>query len=256
MLTIRTEQMDALAAAMRPSLIERLVNDVREHFARHCEILGDEQLRKTVALGVDSAAGYGLASEREVFLYLCLMFMLGSFFDTDPQLPWAARILAADNLPDGFAKVQALYKEAMGYLDRTIGKNDMEHLKVLLRVRNLDLNRAAERLQPDFTKGSIALLHEVHPRKAELLGDDILEVLVVTGSEAALEYGLSHERGRLVFLLHMFLMGSGFDRDPQFPWAAAILNDTTAGEEDEVADRLCAATIDYLNRTLTPVEKE
>lgn len=250
MLTIRKEQMDVLSASMRPGLIDPLAAHLRDHFPGQCEILGHVPLRKTVALGLENAAGYGLLSERDVFLYLSVMFMLGSFFDTDLQFPWAGPILNRNNFPDGYTKVQALYDAAMDYLDRTVGENEEEHLKVLLRVKRLDPDGAAERVGPDFTPGMIGLFREIHPRKAAHLGNDLLEKLIAAGAESASKYGITGERGRTVTLLHMFLIGSGFDRDPQFPWAEAILNDAALSGEDEKADRLYRAAMDHLNRSL------
>ncbi len=254
MLTIRKEQMDVLSASMRPSLVDPLAAHLRRFFPGQCEILGDASLRKTVALGLENAAGYGLLSEREVFLYLSVMFMLGSFFDADLQLPWAGPILHRSNFPDPYTKVQTLYEAAMNDLDRTIGENEEEHLKVLLRVRKLTPDRAAEQVRPDFTPGMIGLFREIHSKKAERLGDDLLEKLIAAGSESALRYGIAGERGRAVYLLHMLIIGSGFDRDPQFPWAEAILNDAALSGEEERTDRLYQAAMDHLSRSLEMAE--
>lgn len=254
MLAIRKEQMDVLSASMRPSLIDPLTAHLRDYFPGQCEILGDAQLRKTVSLGLENAAGHGLLSEKDVFLYLSVMFMLGSFFDTDLQLPWAGPILHGSHFPDPDTKVQALYDAAMDYLDRTVGENEEEHLKVLLRVRKLDPDHAAERVESNFTPGMIGLFQALHPRKADLLGDDLLEKLIAAGSESALKYGITRERGRTVYLLHMFLIGSGFDKDPQFPWAEAVLNDTAVSGEDERVDRLYRAAMDHLSRSLASAE--
>lgn len=40
--------------------------------------------------GLQRAESRNLQTERDAYLYLALMFMLGSLFDEDPQLPWAA----------------------------------------------------------------------------------------------------------------------------------------------------------------------
>jgi len=253
-LTIRKEQMKVLSDDMRPSLVDPLASHLRGYFPGQCEILGDTPLRKTIELGLENAARYDLLSEREVFLYLSLMFMLGSFFDADLQLPWAAPILNKSRFPDGHAKVQALYDAAMDYLDRTVGEDEAEHLKVLLRVKKLDPDRAAKQVQADFSSGMIGLFREVHPKKAALLGNGVLEKLIADGSESALRYGIVGERGRMVYLLHMFIIGSGFDRDPQFPWAEAILTDTALSGEGERVDRLHQAAMDHLNRSLEATE--
>ena len=254
MLTIRKEQMHVLSAAMRPSLVDPLAAHLRDYFPGQCEMLGDAQLRKTVELGLENAAGYGLLSEREVFLYLSVMFMLGSFFDTDPQLPWAGPILNRSTFPDGFTKVQKLYDAAMDYLDQTVGEDEEEHLKVLLRLKRLDPDHATERARSDFPAGMIGLFREIHPWKSEMLGAEGLKKLIAAGSESALRHGINGDRGRMVYLLHMFIIGSGFDKDPQFPWAEAILTDPAIPDETERVNRLYQAAMNHLNRSLKPSE--
>lgn len=118
---IRNEQMDVLNAHMRPTLVDPLVGHMREHFPEHCETLGDARLRQTVELGLERASQYGLLAEREVFLYVSLMFVLGRDFDTDPQLPWSKRILNDPELDDPSEKTGALYDEAESHLEQEEG---------------------------------------------------------------------------------------------------------------------------------------
>ena len=40
-------------------------------------------------LGIGRAARHGLDTDHDIFVYVTLMMMLGSYFDEDPQLPWA-----------------------------------------------------------------------------------------------------------------------------------------------------------------------
>jgi hypothetical protein len=48
----------------------------------------------------------------------------------------------------------------------------------------------------------------------------------------------------------MFILGSGFDADPQFPWAAAILDDPSVGHPDQQAQRLHLAAMQHLEKWL------
>ena len=50
--------------------------------------MGTAQLGKVVRYGLQRAESRGLRTERGLYLYLALMFMLGSAFDEDPQLAW------------------------------------------------------------------------------------------------------------------------------------------------------------------------
>ena len=48
----------------------------------------------------------------------------------------------------------------------------------------------------------------------------------------------------------MLILGSGFDADPQFPWAAAALKDGPAADPNERAKRLHGAAMQYLEKWL------
>ena len=52
--------------------------------------VGEEQMRKAIRFGIGRADSYGFTFRGPVRLYLELMLLFGSHFDTDPQYPWAA----------------------------------------------------------------------------------------------------------------------------------------------------------------------
>lgn len=254
MLTIRKEQKDTLAAAMRPGFIEQLTAHMREHFPGRCEILGETQLQETVALGVERAAHHGFLAEREVFLYLSLMFLLGSYLDIDVQLPWVSTLLATDRYPDAYTRVVALYEEAMDYLDQTAGENEEEQHQVLVRLTRLDLDQASQRLRGRFSRGVVAVLRDIHPKKVALLGSGARKKLLNTGSKAAIGHGFTGEKARMLYLLQMFIFGSSFDQDPQFPWAQDALNHPASLSENDRVDLLHAGCIGHLNQLLALTE--
>jgi hypothetical protein len=47
-----------------------------------------------------NAYKYNLLSEPEMLLYVVLMFIMGSGFDSDPQFPWAKNILDDNSIQD------------------------------------------------------------------------------------------------------------------------------------------------------------
>ena len=57
-------------------------------------IIRKEQMRKAIHFGTGQTFSHGFNFRGPVRLYLELMVLFGSHFDTDPQYPWAARILA------------------------------------------------------------------------------------------------------------------------------------------------------------------
>jgi hypothetical protein len=49
----------------------------------------------------------------------------------------------------------------------------------------------------------------------------------------------------------MFLLGSGFDKDPQFPWAENVLNDKSIPDESTRVDRLYKEAMTFMEKWLT-----
>ena len=90
MLTIRSEQMVALAEQQRHQFDDRMVAHVRKHFRDECAALGDEAVRAQVRDGIARARNHGLASELDVARFVDVMFGLRPEFDSEP---WAAAIL-------------------------------------------------------------------------------------------------------------------------------------------------------------------
>jgi hypothetical protein len=245
MLIIRNEQMDVFNNHVHRSFEKSIMESMYKHFPTHCEIIGAPQVRETVLLGIERAGNYDLFAEREVFLYISLMFLLGAGFDRDFQLPWVEMTLAREKFSDNYSKIRTLYTDAMDYLDRINGENDQEISAVLNRIMDLDLTVAIQRITRNFFEEMIALMFEIHPIKADDLGDELLRRLVSEGTEEARNYGISMEKGQLVFLLNMLLLGGSFDTDPQFHWVRTILDNDENLSESIKIESLYHATMTY-----------
>ncbi len=250
MLIIRKEQMDVFEAEAVRSFEARVAEHLKKKFPKHCEAMGDEALTKVVESGRERAATYGLQGERSVRLYLELMLMLGSGFDQDPQLPWAAAALGNRELGDESARIDALYRQVGEFAIRTAGPN------------NEYLNRTLSALPEERPEGYVGsgasnfedyMLHRLtmlYPEKVEAVGREPLRVLIRRGVAGARRTGLTTEPGVILYVCLMFFLGAGFDGDPQFKWAADILNDKTLEEPDKKAARLREAATAFLKRFL------
>lgn len=71
--------------------------------------VGDEQMLKAVRFGITQARNHGFTFRGPVQLYLELMLLFGSYFDTDPQYPWAAAILARQDSGSQMQRAEQLY---------------------------------------------------------------------------------------------------------------------------------------------------
>ncbi|WP_437767842.1 hypothetical protein WME77_12760 [Sorangium sp. So ce764] len=96
MLVIRDAQMAAFEAEGLKRYKAHLVESVKKHWPERSAALGDEGVRGEVDRAIERADGYGIVSQKDVFRYLNVSFMLGAGFDTDPTYPWAEAILKDD----------------------------------------------------------------------------------------------------------------------------------------------------------------
>lgn len=115
MIVINPEQQAALNALSRENFIERVTGHLQRFFPQHCAALGPDGVREAIDHGIDRAGGYGIVGERDVVLYLDLMFAFGRDFDTDPNLPWAAAILTDERIPAPKQRINRLHAAALAH---------------------------------------------------------------------------------------------------------------------------------------------
>lgn len=249
MLVIRKVQMEAFEKIAVRRFEDGLLDHLRTFFPAHAATLGDPQLGRVIRYGLQRAESRKVQTERGVYQYLALMFMLGSLFDEDPQLPWAAAqepvTPAAANaaesaestpIPEGAegaegeapespdAHLERVYGQAMTFLDQTAGPDNgflHQTLNLLCQPQVFDGLPAA----PSFGHRLLLLLQALAPAKYQVLGEAPVRALVRSGYEAAKRHGFTTEPSMMNYIALAYVLGSGFDRDPVYPWAAATLSD-------------------------------
>jgi hypothetical protein len=123
MLTIRREQIRALAEPGVEDFLRRAAAHLREYFGADCTALGEVALRDAIRHGYQRASGYGLETERDLLRYLTLMFVFGRDFDVDPAFPWAREVLGSASPPS--SKTDRLHVHALR--DRSRGRGYAAH---------------------------------------------------------------------------------------------------------------------------------
>ena len=245
MLRIRSEQMEVFGQASLEAFEDNMIEYLRNFSPKHAQVLDEEQLRTVVRYGIERAEHYALTSERSIRIYTETMLMLGGNFDTDSQYPWAAEILGRTE-EDQVARVDNVSDKAWEYADHVIAdfkRLEEEPYKTRLMDELGGLRKgASEPLVSSglsrFYEAVIARLEELFPRKCEYLGELGLRRLINRGLELAGSYGLNSERDASVMVVMMFVLGSGFDRDPLAPWASRILRSDEKITAGEKIDRL------------------
>jgi hypothetical protein len=223
MLLIRAPQLEALEKAAIGQFEQRMRGYLTDSFPKQAGLLGPAQMLRAISLGRERAVHYGHQTEREIYLFLTLMLMLGSWFDEDPQLPWAAARLADPSIVYPPARLNQLHNDTMGYLDRVAGENNEHLVKALLRIREFDPASAAAIPPEKFEDEMVGTLSRFYPQKAAHQGESATRAVVRGADVLAQRHGL-HGQPHVCLLAGLaFMLGSGFHRDPQFPWAREAL---------------------------------
>lgn len=256
MLIIRKEQADVFKQIAFSGFENRMIAHLQKFTPRHFNILKEEDLRKVVRYGWEMARSRGFASERSVRLYIELMFMLGSGFDTDPQYPWEFQTVSGKMAPDESERIDQFHEKAWDLvdhasLDYTDGKGRVDPARLTGKLRKLhsDLGTFSSReITPLALMNVDSLLMEAFPNKYQYIGKNTVHFLITSAAETAKQYAVFSERGLATFVTMMFLLGCGFHNDPIFPWISEILNDPSFMDEAKKIDMLHAKALTFLER--------
>jgi hypothetical protein len=248
-LTIRQTQMDAFERHAAETFENHMVAHVRTFAAAHARVLGGSGVRHVVRLGMAHASRYGLTDGRSVRLYIELMFLFGSEFTTDPQLPWARDVLSAAGRLGGPATADRLRGKAMTFLDFVSGPDD-EYEKAAcaraLRMRFEDLPSAAA----DLDEQVVRALRQLHPEKCACVGEPALLALLTRAADAARVHRLEQPQDIALLTGLMFTFGHGCTSDLQYPWIGATLASEPSSDRTR---RLFAKLMTYLRASLSSV---
>lgn len=232
-LLIRPHQLKTFRQNRFQQFEAEMLIHIREHFPEHARILPEARLLEIVRFAHSRAGGYGLDTVRSVCIYLNCMLWMGSLFDTDTQYPWARAILLDSDVLSQHDRASRLSNASTQYMLELCGPEN-SHLVAV--IRHLLQNIPAQ--PSEFIPAGInpaTFLAGIFPKKWELLPDEISSGgLFAAARRFAARYGLQDDRGILLYALLMFLLGSGFDTDPQFPWASTILKDPEFSAEQKI----------------------
>ena len=97
-----------------------------------------------------------------------------------------------------------------------------------------------------FEDEMVAHSQEFSPELCEVLGNDQLRVAVQQAMIRADQYGFTYRGPIRLCVELMFLFGSSFDSDPQYPFLGKILN--AGGDQMQRAEQLHERVVDYLQK--------
>jgi hypothetical protein len=256
MLSIRSDQIKVFQEAAIGAFEVRMLKHLQDSFPWQYRMWGRETALILIRYGFRRAQQYGLSSERDHCLYLTLMSILGSYFDSDPQLPWAGEILADAAIREPVIRINRLVDRAMHFLKKVQGENQV-YLKQSLAVTQRDLpGLITASSAQGFQSQALALLKRLSPQKYAEVGEVPLRRSIATGIDRADQYGITTQPGHLLFVAIMFTLGSGFHEDPQFSDLAALLAEPAAGKAEDRVERLSQAFMTYLGQWSIEIRNE
>ena len=249
MLVIRQAQLEVLGEIQRHVFETRLVRHFLGLYPRECtEAGGEPQIGRLVARGVRRATAHGFTGRSEVGMFVALMFILGDAFDADPQMPWAARQLDDRSIPLEL-RPAIVFDSAIDYLGETAGEKCEYIVRAMLRLRSYDLASAPDSSGELWVDDLCGVLQGYYPEKFDYQGGAANRALVSLGRQNAERWGFRSNSGAALYVILMFMLGSGFDGDLLFPWAKAALR--AEGGEKERMEGLFHAAMAHLENSLS-----
>lgn len=92
-------------------------------------------------------------------------------------------------------------------------------------------------------------INKFFPEHYEALGDDNCRELVTLGIKNAEVYDIVNERDVCKYIDLMVSFGVEFDKNPELPWAAKILNDKSRENSTEKTEALFKTGIRHLEKS-------
>ncbi len=215
MWTIRQEQTETFRQHHLQKFEDEMVEHLKEFAPQRCRVAGETSVRRVIRMGLANAANYGLTNRGPARLYIELMFMFGSYFDSDPQYAWARAAISGD-ADDQTEKADRLFKSMENYLARAarLAADPVDVLLTFERLRN------EQWMMPGETREhcSMRLIQALYPRKCESISERDLQTIVSNAARIAPEHGFEGVRDFTVLIALMLILGQVFVKDPLCPW--------------------------------------
>ena len=252
MLVIRPEQMKSFEQAALRRFEDEMVAHSKGFSPRLCEVIGDEQLRVAVRSAISRAMAYGFSNRGPIRLFIEMMFLYGSAFDTDPQYPRVGEILRTPG--DQMWRAERIHQGHLDYLEKVSGPgavNVHNALKDLAIFAQMPIRFSLN----DFVPGMLEEMNNFFPQKVAYVGEAGLKSLIHEGRAEARKYGLPPLRGEVLLVVLMFAFGHGCTEDPLYPWISRTLRDERLADPVARAARLEKKAITWLEHVNARNEK-
>lgn len=247
---IRNVQMQQFSKTALRTFEDEMVAHLAEFSPPLFQVIKDEQMREAVRFGIRRANEYEFSFRGPIRLYLELMLLFGSYFDTDPQYVWASEILKDRNANSQMQRAEQLYEKTLEYQEKVSGQDAENNRRALNEL--LIMARQPTKISPtNFATDMYGELKRIFPQKAEYTGQDNLMQIIQKGEAQAESYRFPTVRGKVLIVSLMFGFGHGFSDDPLYPWISRTIKDERIIDPAARAERLEKKAITWLEHVLT-----
>jgi len=252
MFNIRVEQFEILQAeAMRAFEVEMVQHAAGFSPALYA-VIGESQMRLAVNLIISKAHDYNFSLRGPIRLFVELMLMCGSSFDTDPQFGKICEALHFRG--DEMWRAERMQEAHNEYIETVAGPDNVNVNAALYALRDLARN-FQEVPEEQLESTLMAEISRGFPQRAAYLGDAILLEIIRHGRSEARTFGLDSPRGQVLIVGLMSAFGHGCAADPLYPWISRTLSDPEIADGRARAERLERKAITWLNHVLDRISK-
>jgi len=118
----------------------------------------------------------------------------------------------------------------------------------MLRIRKEQYDSLVQQAVRDFENRMYAHVTKVFPDECKALGEEGVRRSIKEGIERAARYGIEVEQDVARYIDLMFILGHGFDKDAELPWAGEILEDRNLSDPTARMDKLYDQAEAHLGR--------
>lgn len=255
MLNIRTTQLEAFEGAARQAFEFEMLEHLRQFSPPLVESTGDSQMRVVISHGLAKAEQFGFTYRGPVRLYLELMLLFGSYFDTDPQYAWLKQSLIDGEFDKQMERAEKIYTLVVEYRQAVIGPKDENALCALKKIQHFARQKFSIQAH-NLTSDIMREMKQIYPQKAEFVGDIPLVELINSGVEMARLHKLTAKRSTTLVILLMYAFGHGCVNDPLYPWIGRTLNDEKIVNSQAKSKRLEKKSLTWLSHVLSHFEEQ
>ena len=227
MLVIRKDQMEMFRKEAQRNFEKSMLAHLGNFSPLLFKTVGEEQMFKVISLGIDRAGSHGFTFRGPVRLYLELMLLFGSHFDTDPQFPWATSILTTQDAGFQMQRAEWLFEKVMDYRKQVSGPESAYALEALRNIAFF-VRQPPPLSSENFIPAMLREIAGIYPQKAAYVGNEGLETLIRKGMGGAQRQRFTTVRGVTLIIMLMFAFGHGCGKDPLYPWIANTLKADSA----------------------------